>query len=146
MDGNRMKILAMVSEGKISVDEAEQLLERLQGSATTATAVADAPDVDVSVPAVERPVPKNPRFLRVVINVTEDEAVRINVRVPLALLRTGIKLTALLPQQAREQMEEQGIDLAALSQLDTDELIDALAALTVDVDVENEVSIRIFCE
>lgn len=149
MDENRMKILEMVAEGKVSVEEAQKLLGRLQGggeATTVAVGERAALAADVSLLAAERPIPKHPKFLRVIVNVTEDEAVKVNIRVPLALLRTGIKLTALLPQQAREQIEQQGINLEALSQLDTDELIEALAALTVDVDVENAVAVRIFCE
>ena len=146
MDENRTKVLGMLANGRLSVDEAEPLLALLQGegSAAEAGAAPPAPEAHASVPAADRPVPKNPRFLRVSVNSSDGD--KVNIRVPLALVRTGIKMTALIPEAARKQMSSQGIDLSALSELDTDELIDALAALTVDVEASDGDTVRIFCE
>ena len=94
--------------------------------------------------AAERPVPTNPKFLRVLV--CSEDGDRVNVRVPMALIRTGIKLGALLPKDARNQMEKSGVDLSALSELDPEELVQSLAALTVDVDSEDGDQVRIFCE
>ncbi|MBM3956826.1 MAG: hypothetical protein FJ313_02095, partial [Gemmatimonadetes bacterium] len=64
---------------------------------------------------------------------------RVNVRVPLALLRAGMKLGSLIPHQAgdrvREALSEKGInfDLRNVTDEQIDRLIGALADLEVDV-------------
>jgi hypothetical protein len=145
MDEKRKKVLQMLSEGKINVEEAERLLDRLEGATEPAPGQPRiVGGVDMSVKAAERPVPENPRFLRVVVDSARGN--KVNVRVPMALIRTGIKLKALLPEHARQEMEDHGVDLSALSELDPDEMIQALAELTVDLDAESGDKVRVFCE
>ncbi|MGD2174132.1 MAG: hypothetical protein PVJ27_01925 [Candidatus Brocadiaceae bacterium] len=145
MPENRMKVLEMLAAGRVSVDEAEKLLAKLEPNTSPSgvPAVADA-EAPVTMPAAERPVPKNPRYLRIMVESAGGD--RVNVRIPTALIRTGIKLGALLPEKARMELNGKGIDLAALSDMDTEELVEALAALTVDVDSANGDQVRIFCE
>jgi hypothetical protein len=78
----------------------------------------------------------------------------VNVRVPMQLLRAGVRLAALIPQQAHEQLDSalssHGIPLT-LSQIkpeNLEELIDHLEDLTVDVDGTegNKTKVRVFCE
>ncbi len=71
---------------------------------------------------------------------------KVNIRVPLALVRTGIKLTSMLPEHASEKIKDHGIDLSQLSDLQGDELLKALEELTVDVDSSDGDTVRIFCE
>jgi hypothetical protein len=144
MDTNRVKVLDMLAEGRISVDAAERLLSRLEDMDEVEQEEASFEEADLGVAAAERPVPRHPKFLRVMVRSGGGD--KVNVRVPVALIRTGIRLGALLPSSAREEMEKKGIDLSALSEMDTDELIDALAALTVDVDSQNGDQVRVFCE
>jgi hypothetical protein len=80
----------------------------------------------------------------VVVNDVTGE--HINVRVPISLVRTGVRLGALLPKQARRAVESQGVDLSGLAALDADELARALAELEVTVDQVDGGSLRIFCE
>jgi len=78
----------------------------------------------------------------------------VNVRVPLEFLRAGVRLAALIPAQAHNQLDEaftkHGVPLT-LSQIkpeNLEELIDHLDDLTVDVQ-GNEgktVKVRVFCE
>ena len=67
---------------------------------------------------------KPPKFLRVQVNSHDGDVV--NIRVPMALVRTGVKLTTMLPNDAKEKMEEHGVDLSNLNGLQGDELIEAL--------------------
>ena len=69
-----------------------------------------------------------------------------SVRVPLAILRTGIKLLAVLPSKVSERLVEGGIDLSALRDLHREELVEHLRELHVDVDSKNGDKVRIFCE
>lgn len=133
MSEHRREILQMLSEGKISADEAERLLAAL----------------DKERPAVEEGPQKRPKFLRVAVE-NEDET-KVNVRVPMQLLRAGVRLASLIPPQARarvdEAMRERGVtlDLAQIKPENLEELIDQLGEVTVDVDNE-DVRVRVYCE
>ena len=77
----------------------------------------------------------------------------VNVRVPMQLLRAGVRLASLIPAQAHEQLDQalsrHGVPLT-LSQIkpeNLEELIDHLEDLTVDVDAkEDNTKVRVFCE
>lgn len=135
----RRSILDMVATGKVSADEGERLLAALENGSP---AVADAP---------RRP----PKYLRVVVEQDEDGEgpLRVNIRVPLALLRAGVKLASLIPPRATEEVNsalaKEGIsfDLGQLKPENLDELIDQLQDLTLDVDqAKDKLKVRIFCE
>ena len=76
---------------------------------------------------------------------------KVNVRVPLQLLRAGVRLSALIPVQARDQvnasMREHGVpfDIGQLKPENLEDLIEHLNDLTVDVDQERA-KVRVFCE
>jgi len=78
------------------------------------------------------------------------KAERVNIRVPLRLVRAGLKWASFIPREAREQVNEslkrKGIemDFTKMTQEDLDELIQNLDEFTVDV--EGEEKVRIFCE
>jgi hypothetical protein len=123
---NKKRILEMVAENKITVDEAARLLEL------------------VEEPAAGSPTKKAPKYLRVVINpVTEGRAdadvERVNVRVPLALIHAGVKLTSLIPDdvagKVNSALREKGIDfnLKNLKEEDIEQLVEALSDLEVDI-------------
>jgi len=76
---------------------------------------------------------------------------KVNVRIPIAILRAGVKLTTLLPQDARaridEELEKKGIGLG-LSDLEgarLEPLIEALSQNPIDVDAE-DATVKIYCE
>ena len=62
------------------------------------------------------------------------------------MIRTGIKLTTLLPNHVNEELDKKGIDLGKLSELDTAELYETLQELQVDVDTGDGDVVRVFCE
>ena len=80
------------------------------------------------------------------LRVTIDGKDKANIRVPIGLIRTGIKLTALMPLSASEHLSEHGIDLSQFNNLDGDELMEAFRELKVDVDSGDGYTIRVFCE
>lgn len=134
MSDSRMKILEMLSEGKITADEASSLLEKVSTSE------------NVTNESVERnePVHTSPRYLRVVVDSADGD--KVNIKVPMSLIRTGIKLSALMPTDAADAIKEQGIDLTMLKDLPADELIQALRELEVNVDSADGDTVRIFTE
>ncbi len=161
MSEERKKVLELLAGGKITAEEADRLLERLQGRgqggpghghgwgrrhrlrAALGGSAADpetAAGTDGGEGESARPLP---RYLRVVVDSESGE--KVNIRVPLKLVRTGIKLGAMLPKDAKAKIEAKGIDLESLGGKDAEELIAALEELQVDVE-DGKDTVRIFCE
>lgn len=135
MSRERAKILKMVADGNITPEEGEKLLDRLQPSGATATATGSGEGDEAGRPG---PI----KYLRVVV----DDGDKVNIRVPIALIRTGIKLTTLVPRSASEQLSEYGIDLSRLNGLEGQQLMDELRELSIDIDGSKGETIRVFCE
>ena len=135
------QILQMLAEGKVTAEEAERLIDALE---------RQQPE---SPPGAPPRAKARPKYLRVVMedNSSGDGPSRINIRVPLQLLRAGVRLTSLIPPQALAQVNVQlnksgvPIDLTQLKPQQLEELIDHLHDLTVDVDDPNA-KVQVFCE
>lgn len=148
MNEHRRQILQMLSEGKINADEAERLIAALEEpSASRPSENGSGSDVKA-----------RPKYLRVQVD-SEDEGhegpTKVNVRVPMQLLRAGVKLAGLIPAQAlhraNDAIREQGIpfDLTQIKPENLEELVDQLSDLSVDVDQkdrETKVKVKVFCE
>jgi hypothetical protein len=132
MKEERKQILEMLAEGKISAEDAERLIDKL-GTEDTG---------DPQKMAV-RSGSSRPKYLRVHVDGSDGD--KVDVRIPLALIRTGIKLTAVMPNHVNEKLGDEGVDLSRLSELEGDELYEALQDLQVDVDSEDG-KVRVFCE
>ncbi len=99
-----------------------------------------------------RPKPR-PKYLRVVVidNSAGDEPSRVNVRIPLQLLRAGVRLASLIPPLASPRSTRNStsqwypIDLTELKPQQLEELIDQLDDFTVDVD-DSDSKVQVFCE
>jgi hypothetical protein len=153
MNENRRQILEMLAAGKITADEAERLLAAIETeSAAPAAEFAGKTANGASVKT-------RAKYLRVLVEADESMTgmkgpTTVNVRVPMQLLRAGVRLASLIPAQAHEQLDEalnrHGVPLT-LSQIkpeNLEELIDHLEDLTVDVDSKegNATKVRVFCE
>jgi hypothetical protein len=149
MNEHRRQILQMLEAGKITADEAERLIRALDKSD-----VAPAPSDGASNSAIK------PKYLRVLVDAADGDPrqgpVKVNIRVPMQLLRAGVRLAGLIPPQAREHvneaLREKGIpfDINQIKPDNLGELVDQLSELTVDVDVNgngnDKVKVRVFCE
>jgi hypothetical protein len=143
MNEQRRQILQMLAEGKITADEAERLIDALE---------REQPESPPG--AAPRPKPR-PKYLRVLVSWEDDLGGdgpgRVNVRVPLQLLRAGVRLTSLIPPQAltkvNAELDKSGvpIDLTQLKPQHIEELIEQLDDLTVDVD-DPDTKVQVFCE
>ena len=142
MTDNTKRILEMVAEKKISVDEAQRLLDLVEPENMAGNATQDTGDTSK----------RTPKYLRVVVepaagNTLDSGAERVNIRVPLALIRAGMKLTSLIPtpavEKANEALREKGIDmdLNKIKAADLEPLIDALTELEIDVDGKEKVHV-----
>jgi hypothetical protein len=150
MNEHRRQILQMLSEGKISADEAERLIAAMDAPPSFST-FSDTGSSGAGKP--------RPKYLRVVVDSEEDGGhegpTKVNVRVPMQLLRAGVRLAGLIPapalRRANDAMQEQGvpIDLTQIKPENLEELIEHLNDLTVDVDQKDantKVKVRVFCE
>lgn len=139
MNEEKKRILEMIREGKITSAEGFELLSALDGSSDSGKAVN---------PRLKR------RFLRV--KVYTDKAVKVNVNIPLALIKVASKFAGLglkyIPEEARLEMEKKGIDL---TQIDIEELVASIEQglvdeKLVDVDVddpkEGKVRVEVYVE
>jgi hypothetical protein len=136
MSEERKKILDMLSEKKITAEEAEKLLSAISKEEGNGTGA----------------VKKEPKYLRVMVEPRpgSENPDRVNIRVPIKLIRAGLKLAALIPKSAQSQvndaLHEKGIemDFSQIKPEDLDNIVAQLDDLTVDV--EGKESVRIFCE
>ncbi|HEX3052074.1 MAG TPA: hypothetical protein VHP83_15555 [Aggregatilineaceae bacterium] len=76
----RMRILAMIQEGKITAEEGARLLQALGSGART--------------PQPPATPSRDPRMLRVRITDVKSGKAKVNVNIPMGLVNVGIKLGA----------------------------------------------------
>ena len=142
MTEDRRSILQLLAAGKITADEAERLMNALEGNPQTAPRGADAVE------------PLKPKYLRVAVDSEEGPRgpTKVNIRVPMQLLRAGVRLSSLIPQEARDRVNESmrrkghaDFDIKSLKPENLETLIEQLNDLTVDVDQE-KTKVRIYCE
>ena len=144
MGNDRARILEMLKAGKISVDEAEQLLDALDQR----PASDQAPAIPAEAPSAG--TGRKCRFLRVLVKGGGNETV--DVRVPMQLLRAGVKLGALLPPEARSKVDcalgEKGInlDLSGLTPETVEEFVEGMSELSVNIVGDDGETVRVFCE
>jgi SHOCT-like protein len=136
------KVLDMLAEGKITADDAEKLLEKLQASSE-----ADENQSDPSPASDKGRLAHRVRFLRIVVD--EPGRKQVNIRMPLAFARAGMSLAGVLPASVTEKLKERGIDLNRV-RLHTgkwDDVADKVfEELNLDVDKGDGKKVRIFCE
>ena len=168
MSHETKKVLEMLAAGQITADDAEKLLEKLGANGPAAGAPQSSGDAAEPerksqrvwgwrIPASSEssgraqtagdgaaPSNQKLRFLRVVVDTPGRD--QVNIRVPLQVLRAGMKLLGVIPPQASAKLAEKGIDLNALRDLKGGELVDELKDLHVDVDSQNGEKVRVFCE
>jgi hypothetical protein len=130
MGDNQKRILDLLAEKKISVDEAQRLLSLTEPGKDTGT----------QGPEESAGSKDKPRYFRVQVQPEAGSGKEsVNVRIPMALIRAGIKLTSLIPAHAsdevNEALKEKGVDFDVrnLKPEDFDELVAALTDLEVDV-------------
>ena len=143
MSDERRQILQMLADEKISVDEAERLLAALGEDATP----------EPSIPAVSGEPTKRPKFLHVKVQSEPGSHHRhdnVDIKIPIVLLKAGIKLGSLVPQETRSKfhshLADKGLDLD-LNNLDAekiDVLVQALTESSIDIDSDKE-KVQIYC-
>lgn len=98
----RLKILKMIQEGKITAQEGAELLETLD-----AKPLHPAHAGHPQFPPIPPIPPTSPRWFRVVITDTNTGKTRVNVRLPVSLISAGLKMGAKFSPQVEGVDSEQ---------------------------------------
>ncbi len=140
MNEEKRKVLDMLAQGKITVDEADKLLTALNDPSEEPSA------------ALTPGGKKQWKYLRVLVEPGpgSESNDKVNIRVPFKLIRAGLKFAAFIPREYQgkvdEAFKEKGlnVDLAKITPEDLEELVSNLDDMTVEVDGKDKV--RVFCE
>lgn len=164
MTESQKKILEMLAQNKINVADAHRLLNAV--SAEDSGQSNTGHDNAGHEPERDRLKgnKSSAKYLRVTItpgeensgdkgNMFKDGKVgRVNVRVPMSLLRAGIKLKALIPPDALDKansaLREKGInfDVRDIKPDDLEELIEALGDMQIDLEGGRGEKVKVFVE
>lgn len=141
MNEERKRILNMLAANKITAQEAENLLDAMSPPPAPGAVDSDgAPGAD-------------PKYLRVLVEGGENaHGEKVNVRVPVQLIRAGMRLAALIPTSVHgpvnKALQAHGIDIdvSKLKPDDFQNLVEHLRDLTIDVESGRGEKVRVFCE
>ncbi len=143
MSVERKKVLEMLAAGKITAEEAEKLLEKL-----ACCSAGEESEAGETATAGDPVAPKTKkRFLR--IEVDEPAGKRVNMRVPLAFVRSGMALMGVLPEKLQQRLADRGIDIGVIAGIRNSKDINLqadLQELNIDVDEPDGKKVRIYSE
>jgi SHOCT-like protein len=156
MSDDTRRILDLLAQGKITVDDAHRLIAAVAAPYTppaAASAASQSSRVSQSSGVNGDAAPK-PRYLKIAVHKPANDHRSdqdVNIRVPIAIMRGGMRLAAIIPGFAGEQMQarlrEKGIDLD-LSKLDPaaiEAMLKDLGEMNIDID-SGKAQVRITCE
>ncbi len=159
MSDDTRRVLDLLAQGKLTVDEATELLKAVREAA------ADASSPEREVKDGDRPqyiriaVKKNPRegdetrppyMWPGCMGASHHGAREVNIRVPMALVRNGMRLGAFIPGGAdfiTQAFRERGVqgDLSKITPEQLETLLKEMGEVTVDVD-HGRAQVRISAE
>lgn len=141
MNEERAMILEMLKNGKITMEEADSLLDALPAGSGTA-----APDEGETGEAGRVPT-------RMRVEITRNGSKAVNVRLPLSLVRTGLKIGKVFGKTGGKMEPEQAAAMDALKDMDIDEVMEAfrcagekLPYTIIDVDGEDGEHVTVMLE
>jgi hypothetical protein len=160
MNDARKKILEMLADNKINTDDAERLLNAVEKDREPERSRPSEPGInrDPERNSSAGPgVTTSPKYLRVTIvpdpeHCDSHHADRVNVRIPMSLIRAGIKLKSLVPPEAMDKvngaLRDKGIDFdfRSFKAEDIEELIGALGEMQIDIEGHHGEKVRVFVE
>jgi hypothetical protein len=154
MSDERRRVLDLLAQGKITVDEADELLKTLGANAAREAAAAppagDAASDD----------PKRTRWVRINVHRANDDRSEkdVNIRVPIAVVKGGMRLGAIIAtfagEKAAQRMKARGIDLdiskinddlSKMNGAEFDAFLKSLDDTSIEID-DGRSQVRISCE
>ena len=152
MSDDTRRILDLLAQGKITVDEADKLIRAITAPAPQATAPGDG------APTSERP---NPRWIRINVFKPAKEGKQdkeVNIRVPIAVVKGGMRLGAIIAtfagEKAAQRMKDRGLDLdlstingdlSRMNGAEFETFLKSLDDMNIEVD-DGKSQVRITCE
>lgn len=124
----RMRVLRMVESGKITAEEATQLLESLDDAPTSPKGAPPAPGI---------PPASSGRWFRVRVTDARTGKLRVNVRLPVGVVNAGLKMG----MRFAPQME--GMDLDSINAMINSGEIGQIVDVTDEEDGEH---VEVFIE
>jgi SHOCT-like protein len=143
MSDDTRRILELLAKGKITVGEAEELMRALDARGGNAAAEA----------AEDGACPK-PRWVLIKVHKTAREGKQdqdVNIRVPIAVVKSGMRLGALIPGLAGDQvaarLREKGLDVdfSKLDAASIDAMLKELGETNIEIE-SGRSHVRITCE
>lgn len=107
MNDEVRRILKMVEEGKISAEEGANLMEVLEATPSPGTSQQPTSQQPESPPPAGTPG----KIMRIQITDRDTGKTKVNIRLPLGILRFARGLKGLIPNSEIQKMEQKGIDL-----------------------------------
>lgn len=143
MSDETRRVLDLLAQGKITVDEADRLLRALGTSASNPAASQSGGGESA-----------HPRFLRIVVHKAANERTPekdVSIRVPLSIVRSGIRLGAIIPGFAGKRVAERlrerglGVDFSRLDYPELESMLKEMGEVNIDVD-DGKAQVRVTCE
>ena len=141
MAEERLRILTMLAEGKITADEADKLLEAMV-SRNKQTVVEE-----VKTPSGTTKC----KYMYVKVEPKDGmPSERVAIKVPLALVKAGLNFSKFIPKEAQakvqQSMDNKGIpfNMNEMKFEDIEEMFTAMEDLSIDVDTD-ESTVQVFC-
>ena len=151
MSDDTRRILDLLAQGKVTVDEADKLIDAIKGPAAQPTDAAAAGGDDR----------RKPRWIRInVFKPARDgkEEKDVNIRVPIAVVKGGMRLGAIIAtfagEKAAQRMKARGIDLdiskinddlSKMNGAEFDAFLKSLDDTSIEID-DGKSQVRISCE
>ena len=136
----KMRILKMVEEGKISAEQAIGLLDALGGTAAEENGAQTKAEDHVQAAVTTAPdASYENKMLRIVVDTTTGD--KVNVQLPVKIIRQVLKVTGKLPIQAEGM---QNIDLDALTASILECLDNETLGNIVDVSASDGTTVKVF--
>ena len=142
MSDDTRRVLDLLAQGKVTVEEADRLLRAV---------TADEPQRQDGPTSADRP---KLRWLRIAVHKPARDGHHdkdVNIRVPIAIIKSGMRLGALIPGMAGEQvsarLRERGLDID-FSKLDAaaiDDMLKEISDTNIEIDA-GRAQVRITCE
>lgn len=126
MNDEKIKILKMIEEGKITAEEGSKLLQA----------------IDETKSVIQEPQKTGEgKWLRVKVLSTEDgNKTKVNVNVPIALVKTGLKIGKSLDKNLEESMK--GVDIGEILEM----IRNGAAGKIVEVESDNGDIVEVYVE
>jgi hypothetical protein len=143
MSDDTRRVLDLLAQGKVTVEEADRLLRALTADEPRRQEAGAAPADRGKL-----------RWVRIAVHRPAKDGHRdkdVNIRVPIAIVKSGMRLGALIPGMAGEQvsarLRERGfdIDFSKLDAAAIEEMLKQLGDTNIEID-SGKAQVRITCE